>query len=318
MRVELADDVYVQSNTDPRAVAAVLKLLEAFDSGRHDWIVDALGMDAVEEFLPRHVPTLAATYTSLARGAAVASRAWTGTSQAATTVRITPEDLDDYAADLSRSAVVIVEDLESDGNHFLPTLAHVFGAERIRVALDKGWLEVRHSGGTGRIPAVAAAEAARFRRLIRVVAFLDSDRLFPGEETLSMQSAAKAKAVPIEVHVLAFREAENYAPDKVLRQVGNKREAELKVAALRKLPAQHRRHVDMKKGLARWPIPQQRNAFGAVDPGVVRDLRGGFGSTVLKTMFEMRLDLSEHDFVEMDADAAHDLRTLLALIDSRI
>lgn len=317
MRVELADEVFTRPDPDPAAVHAVYDLLKAFERGQHDWVIDALGVDAVAGYLPRHHPTLADTYAAMAR-MAVVQAAYTGTTQRGVPVRVTPGDLDDHAADLCRPAVVVVEDLENDGHHFLPTLVHVFGAERVRVALERGWLEVRHGGGTGRIPDVAAAEAARFRRLVRVVAFMDSDRVFPEDKTNSMKSAEKAEALPIEVHVLACREAENYAPDKVLRQVGRKTEAAVKVAALARLPKQHRRHVDIKNGFPKGQVPQQRTAFGPVDREVLRDLRSGFGKTVLKTMFEMRLELCEDDFVATDADAAEDLRKLLALIDSRI
>lgn len=318
MRVEVADEVFTRADPDPAAVHAVYDLLKAFERGQHDWMIDAFGVDAVAAYLPRHHPTLADTYAAMARMASV-QIAYTGTTQRVTPVRVTVDDLDDHAADLCRPAVVVVEDLENDGQHFLPTLAHAFGADRVRVALERGWLEVRHSGGTGRIPAVAAAEAARFRRLVRVVAFMDSDREWPDHESSTLRSAAKkARDLPIEVHVLACREAENYAPDKVLRVVGRRAESAVKVAALGRLPRQYRRHVDIKNGFRKKQVPEQRSAFGPVDPAVERDLTPGFGAAVLRTMFEMRLALCEDDFVATDPEAADDLRKLLALIDSRI
>jgi hypothetical protein len=318
MRVELADEVFTQPHAEPRAVTAVLKLLETFDTGQHDWVIDPLGVDAVAEYLPRHCPPLADVYADMARMASVQTAAYTTPAERDQFVQVTADDLADHSADLCRAAVVVVEDLQNDGRHFLPTLAHVFGAQRVQRALDNGWLEVRHAGGTGRIPAVAEQAVGQFRRLVRVVVFMDSDQEWPGHESSTMKSARKLKALPIEVHVLACREAENYVPNKVLRQVGRKAEAAVKVAALAKLPHQHRRHLDLKKGFPRGVIPAQRAAFGNVAPHVVRDLRQGFGDTVLKTMFDMRLELREDDFVATDPDAADELRTLLALIESRI
>jgi hypothetical protein len=318
MRVELMDDVFTDASPAPGHITAVFDLLTAFERGQHDWVIDDLGVEAVATYLPRHHPTLADTYTSMAQMAAV-QVAYTSTTQASDPVRVTRDDLRDHSNDLCRPAIVVVEDLSSDGDYFLPALVHVFGADRIRKALEEGWLEIRHGGGVGRIPTVAAAEAARFRRVVRVVAFMDSDRETPDHESDTLKSADKTRAIPIEVHVLTFREAENYVPDKVLRQVGKSTESAVKVAALARLPRQHRRHVDIKNGFKKgFQPPHQRTAFGAVPNDVLNDLKPGFGGTVLRTLFEMRLDLCEDDFVAMDPEAADDLRKLLALIDSRI
>jgi len=176
MRVEIDHEIFRTPNPRKPEIQAVFRLLETFDTGRHDWVIDPFEVDDFAAFAPSHFPSLAGTYASMARLASKRATAWTGSGRHKTVV-VDSASLVDLAADLSQSAVVVVEDLPSDGDHFLETLREVFGGKRLQQAYHEQWLEVIHSGGTGRMPNVAAAAAKRFRRLVRVMAFLDSDRL---------------------------------------------------------------------------------------------------------------------------------------------
>lgn len=162
MQVAIEPEVFRMEHPQNAAIGAVFRLLEAFDIGRHEWVIDPFEVDDFVSFAPSHFPSLAATYASMARLASKRTAAWTGGDQRGA-VRVDTTSLVDLAADLSQPAVVVVEDLPSDGDRFLGTLIEVFGPERLRGAYRERWLEVVHSGGTGRMPAVAAAAAKRFR-----------------------------------------------------------------------------------------------------------------------------------------------------------
>jgi hypothetical protein len=313
MRVQIHPDVFRMSDPQRSVIRAVARLLETFEDGRHDWAIHPYHVDDFAAFLPLHFPSLARTYTSMARLAAKREAAWTGTDQVATSIIADADGLEDLAADLSRAAVVVVEDLRTDGTYFLETLIEVFGPERLRTAYREHWLEVHHSGGKGRMPAVAAAAARRFRRLIRVIAFLDSDRLTP-DDPGNADSVSALEANRIHAHMLTWREAENYAPDRVLSRCGKRHTAEGKVELLNHLLPHQRGVYDMKKGFARG-IPQQQEVFAALDSKVVEGLRPGFGDIVLQHMYELRFELTAADFEAVDSAAADDLRTLLRAIE---
>jgi hypothetical protein len=256
MQVAIDPEVFRTDRPHKTAIQAVSRLLETFDVGRHDWIIDPFEVDDFANFVPSHFPSLAATYASMARLASKRTAAWTGDEQRGAVLVDNPS-LVDLAADLSQSAVVVVEDLSSDGERFLGTLIEVFGPRRLRDAYREHWLEVVHSGGTGRMPAVAAAAAKRFRKLVRVVAFLDSDRLTldaPGNSA----KAERLSAHCAYVHLLAWREAENYAPDVVLaRCVSSYSASETVLQTLRRLLPHQRGVYDMKYGFRKGVLPER-------------------------------------------------------------
>lgn len=55
-------------------------------------------------------------------------------------------------------------------------------------ALSQGWLEIEHGGG-GSLAKVAESAMRRYRRLVRVAALLDSDRMVPGQRTNAYEKA---------------------------------------------------------------------------------------------------------------------------------
>ncbi|WP_229070194.1 hypothetical protein [Actinoplanes sp. DH11] len=313
MRVEIDPEVFRAHDIRKPEVQAVFRLLETFDVGRHDWVIDPFDVDDFAAFLPSHFPSLAESYAAMARLASKREAAWTGNDQHVSIV-VDTDNLVDLAADLSQSAVVVVEDLPSDGDRFLGTLIEVFGPERLRQAYREGWFEVVHSGGTGRMPDVAAAAVRRFLRLIRVVAFLDSDRLTmdaPG----NADKVEKLAGYGAHVHLLAWREAENYVPDAVLRKCVSRAAAARTLHALHQLRPHQRAVYDMKHGFREGVPPAQRDVFADLDEAVLEVLRDGFGRNVLVRLSDLRSELAAADFEAVDRGAAADLRALLEAID---
>ncbi|MGX7669810.1 hypothetical protein [Plantactinospora sp. DSM 117369] len=328
MRVELAPEVFADTDdsTGPYALPDLhhlYDLLRCFAEERHEWVVaDVAVVAAVRDFVPRHLPQLADTYIALAEDAAVAVNAWTGTTQAtADPVAVSRADLTEYAEDLCQRAVVVVENQESDGS-FLETVAYVLGHQRILTAFRNRWVEIGHGGGSD-LMKTALAAGNRFRRVIRVVAVLDSDRLIPRQRTGSHDKAKTLEDLDIGVHVLVRREAENYVPDKVLAGVGQLAEASARLDRLKQLTPEQRGHYDMKHGFSRLDrsadaVRAHEELFPDLDHRTRSALHDGFGSDLLSRMRTYREGLTEHDFAQLGDDVVAELRELLATIAGRI
>lgn len=322
MRVELTADIFAEpadpaDRYDPHDLHA---LLRCFHDDRHEWVTSVEVVEAVRAYLPSRLPELADTYASIAEDAMVKAYAWTGTSQRQDVVRVGRADLADHTADLCRPAVVVVENSGSDAG-FLTTVAHAFRHDRILTALARSWLEIHSAGGSGEVPRVAREHAARYRRLVRVVAVFDSDSLIPGQRTGNHDSADQLATANVAVHVLVRREAENYVPHRVLARIGRQREASRKLTLLKRLTPQQRAHIDMKYGFGKAKpaeVATQQELFGSLDPVVRRALYDGFGKNLLERFAEHREQLTEDDFTALGDEVVAELRRLLDLIASRI
>lgn len=312
MRVDLDAEAF----TDADALPELLNLMRCFASGRHDWLATPETDAAGAYYFTEHAPRLAGTFAALGRKGAVAV-AWQGTEDAIDAVRVTKADLADYAADLCRAAVLVLENQDSDGS-FIRTVARVFRVERLEQALAEGWLELDHGGGDTLV-SVTKAQAAHFRRRPRVAALLDSDRLVPGEPTRAHAKADDLQQHGVVVHVLELREAENYVPFRVLHSVGKAGAASRRLDALKLLTPQQRGHIDMKTGFGPPTDPpivpgRQKRLFDGVPMQVLLRLRGGFGKDLLKRMEAMRDRLHERDFTQLGEDVAEELRRMLATL----
>jgi|GEM_PF-2439939 len=327
MRVELAPEIF--RDTDPATATPygpqdlhhLYDLLRCFVEGRHHWVADATVAVAVQDFLPGHLPQLAGTYAALARKASVTAQAWTGTSQAADVVRVTRSDLAEHAVDLCQRAVLVVENQLNDG-YFLTTVAHVLGDKRIVTALSEGWLDIVNGGGSTLLM-VARQVAGRFRRVVRVAAILDSDRLIPRQRTGNHDKADQLQGWGVATHVLQRREAENYVPHRILAGTGRPGEASRRLTLLKRLTAEQRDHYDMKHGFKKVDRSAQvRSAFdelfNALDQETRTGLHDGFGSDLLERLHTHRAALTEHDFHQLGEEVVAELRALLATIAGRI
>ncbi|MFC6020413.1 hypothetical protein ACFP2T_30115 [Plantactinospora solaniradicis] len=326
MRVELTSEVFsdIDDTTgpySPQDLHHLYELLRCFGEERHEWVADETVVVAVRAFLPRHLPQFADTYADLAEDAVVAVDAWTGTSQSTDAVRVSRADLTDHAVDLCQRAVVVVENQESDG-FFLEAVAHVLGHERMNRAIDKDWIEIANGGGSSLVK-VAEKAARRFRRVVRVVAVLDSDRLIPRQRTGSHDKADRLVGLRVAVHVLARREAENYVPYRVLAGVGRPADASARLRWFKQLTPEQRGHYDMKHGFSKvHKSTTATNAFQELFPDLDQRTRSGlhdgFGTDLLERMHTHRDGLTEHDFAQLGADVVAELRALLATIAGRI
>lgn len=314
MRVDLAADVF-QGKT---ALLDLLSMLRCFAEERHDWVSTTETLVTAELYFRDHVPTMAATFVELGRKGTVSS-VWSGSQY--DPVRVCAADLGDHVADLIQSAVLVVENQDSDGC-FVSALAHIFGATQLRSALSQHWLTIEHGGGSS-LDQVAQNAISRFRCRIRVVALLDSDRLVPGEHTQAHIKAARLEEAGIAVHVLELREAENYVPNRILGRIHPRREAMRRLNYLKLLNAEQRGHFDMKQGFGPMtgpPIvpPSQRSLYSSISQQSLRGLRGGFGNELLRKMEEASVHMTEDDFASVGDQVVSELRSMLDKISGVI
>lgn len=294
MRVELHPGVF----TGNGPLSPIIQVMQCVAHGRHDWSADSLTLDAAERYFVIHAPTMGPTYLELGRKGLV-DAAWRppGTT---TLVRITLSDLSDVAEDLCRPAVLVVEDLESDGC-FVRAIVKVFRADHLRKALSRDWLVIRHGAGE-RLVLVAQEDRRLFRCEVRVVALLDSDRRRPQERTKAHEKADGLQGSGILVHVLEFREAENYVPNRVLSAtIARRKDARRKLEYIKRLSSAQRGYYDMKigfrqKGDAFTIHSEQKELFGGLDDEIVRALGAGFGQGLLRQLESQCDNLTEEDF----------------------
>jgi hypothetical protein len=317
MRVEFAVEVF----TDDAPLPPLVMLLDGIARGRHNWWADPASLAAAEIYFGLHAPRMVASYLELGRKGTVHS-AWQSASEVSpATVRITLADLADLVEDLSRPAVLVVEDHVSDGC-FVRALARVFAAERLLAALDRDWLVIRHGGGE-RLVSVAKAEREAFRRSVRVVTLLDSDRWLPDQQTHSHEKADQLRRHGVLTHVLTLREAENYLPNHVLHAaVARPSDASRRLDHLKQLDQRQRGYFDMKHGFRRTATgeptvrDEQKELYADLDAGTVRVLSGGFGSHLLPLLERECARLTEQDFHKLGPAVVAELRELLSMINS--
>ncbi len=205
MRLKIEATVFLTSSNEMQ----VIRLLDLVTSGRHEWIADAASVRALESYVPVTVLRGAPAILDAARKSLQATTAYGFSAGGA--VEVDASTLGACVEDLSRAAVLVVEDIVTD-RLFIECVAKVLKHEAAVTALARGWLEVAHGGG-GRIRDVALSIAGKYQRVTRVMVLLDSDRLNPGDRTRQHELADDLTSRGIGVHVLEWREAENYLPN---------------------------------------------------------------------------------------------------------
>ncbi|MGW3604375.1 hypothetical protein [Micromonospora sp. NPDC005161] len=264
----------------------VAKLLDLAMSGRHRWRPDR----AVAESAARFAETLPfKAVKTFVEHALV--EAFKPTTAEDTSAVVTAARLKDLVEDLSRPAVLVVED-EITEESFLLAVAEAFGEHAIVQALGAHWLRLSHAGGKDRMVQFVERRRREFSVLIRVAALMDSDRGSAGQRTKNDTYALQIRALDgvSEVHVWHCRELENYVPCRVWEEAFVGREAgerDAKLASLRRMAHETRHYVDVKKH---------------------------FGGSMPKPLIPPDLRLTEEDFDELGPVAVADLRELLAMI----
>ena len=310
MQLNMNSEIFTSSESLPY----ILTLLRCVQDGKHVWVADENEATAAKAYMQEHVPSLADSYSSLAQKGTVQIQ-WIGATQKPAVITIRADNLGDAAHDLSRPAVVVVEDLTSDGS-FLISLCAIFGADRITAAHSNGWLEIRHGGGGGSLPSVTRAEINLFRRHVRVAALLDSDRLVPGEHTDAYNRAEALQKLGATVHVLELREIENYVPNRALAAVRPQRTSSRRLKFLKRLTSDQRAVYDMKHGFgpaSSPPVipPRQVPVYGGLSQETLRGLRSGFGRNVASCMNGMTTTLTKRDFHGLGTSVVAEITTML-------
>jgi hypothetical protein len=274
-------DVYLDKEVFgvAESLASVLTLLAYVAEGRHNWRLDLDSASAATEYLTTHAPLLYRTYIELIERS-LAELSWAPATEAgASNLLVTNvEDLVDTVHDLARAGSIVVEDLVSD-RFFIEAILAAFSPGALH-ALESGWIRIVHSGGKGRMVEVARNELAAFRRAARVVAILDSDKLFPDHVTPNAEIAARLVTLGVTAHVLRSREAENYIPNRALAVRMHRPRDRSIFDALTALTADQRAHYDFKRGfrtsgmLAAIPL-EQSDLYAAVAPSVLGTLGPG-------------------------------------------
>ncbi|WP_445148364.1 hypothetical protein [Baekduia sp. Peel2402] len=301
----------------------VLALVRLIANGQHEWLATPDTADAATRYFENKLPDESQTLTLLAESSFQVAAAYSAPSVGRRAPSVTAATLSAFVADLSRSACLVVEDREADGA-FLGSLFRIFGRSRLSQALERGWLEFVHAGGTGRVVSVARGAKQHFHHLERVVAVVDSDRMTPGVQSPNAHIASRLAPDGVHVHILELREAENYIPTKALTTIrvvrGQRRVLSEKLEALKGLTVDQRGHLDFKNGFrmgANGPeVPaSQASLYASVSESDRVRLVGGFGSSALECVSTAEASLKPSDFATVAPNARAELEDLLNKIE---
>jgi hypothetical protein len=271
----------------------VIRVLTLVANGRHDWRPGMAGAIRAERFVAKlasaemRVPTLAEWARKAVEEAAFPHRT------PVPAVRVPAGTLEEMVSDLEQPAILLVENRPGDGG-FVRRVAIALGDRRIVDALDKMWLRFSHGGGSGDMGSLAAEECKAFRLLVRVAVLFDSDRRHEGDQSPNEKKAQQVREAGVrEVHILAWREMENYLPFRVWEH--HFPSETQKITGLRATPPHQRGYTDLKLHFL-GPKPWPR------------------GKRMPKPLIPDAVTLTEADFAELGPDVVPELRKLLAMI----
>jgi len=262
--------------------APVIDVLMMVAKKRHDWHPTLAAADRLDRFMQGSREVKLPVLTEWAQKAF--EEAAHPHEDERPAVPVTVAQLEDIVDDLGKAAVLVVENKLGDGG-FVRGVARALGEQRVVDALRKGWLRFSHGGGCGQMAKLAADECEAFTLLLRVAILYDGDRYMEGGPSDNDAKAARARAAGVtEVHVLTFREAENYLPFPVWEHHFPRRTAQISV--VRSMPPRQRGYDDLKVRIGKITDPLIPDAVA----------------------------LTEADFAELGPDVVAELRELLAMI----
>lgn len=318
--------VRVTTNSDLFAgdgnIVAIVSLIRFFTSGRHQWILELETVSAVERFFGVNIPALSGSVGTLARKAWTSQVAWSSKSQVSQqshSYAVSGATIEAALADLGRPGVLVVEDLISDGA-FINAVTSAFGDSRITEALNMGWLELRHAGGGGRLLAISEDAAQKFQVQPRVGALIDSDSLYPGHRTRAHATFDHLVGLGLRCHVLAYREIENYIPNRALASIRPYPKSHKRLAALKVLDDAQRGHLDIKNGLGRRDkrftrAPKEhQDLYSELDEHVLTALEEGFGVNIIASLTKISSVLTARDFASLGDSVRGEVEDLLSMI----
>lgn len=280
MRLDIEPDVFTSGDR-----LSVIHLLWLAAKGQHEWRPSLPAAISAERFATEAVPALSEFVQQALVEAANPAPA------APAVARISVDRLKELVSDLGRPATLIVENRIADGG-FVRAVAAALGDHRVVEALSpqRQWLCLSHGGGSTQIPDLAADERAGFTVLVRVAVLIDSDRKGAGlSEPKQDRVAMKCRDNGVaEVHLLAWRMMENYAPFRVWEHHFAHRPEH--VDELRAIEPEQRGYLHLKTWFKGRRCPPPTKVFPA------------------------GLTLTEEDFAELGPEVVAELRELLAMI----
>lgn len=279
MRLDIEPDVFTSGDR-----LSVIHLLGLAVEGQHEWRPSLPAAISAERFATEQAPL----FSEFVQQALV--EAANPAPAAPAVARISADRLKELVSDLRRPATLIVENRIADGG-FVRAVAAALGDHRVVKALSQQppWLGFSHGGGSGDIPELAADELAGFTVLVRVAVLFDSDRRAASDPGRNQDKVMKCRDNGVaEVHLLAWRMMENYAPFRVWEHHF----------------AHRPEHVDELRAIE----PEQRGYL---------HLKTWFKDRRChppKRVFPAELTLTAEDFAELGPEVVAELRELLAMI----
>jgi hypothetical protein len=324
MRVEIAPGALSDSNA-----LSILSLMRLFLKSRHEWTNGHLIKNEIQDFCEKHAPPQKETLAELSLKTLTDS-AWKASTSVSRnlTVEGPPEAIEVLVAELHKAAQLIVENHRAD-KCFVLGIAYAFNEKIIIDAYLRGWLEFPNGGGKDDALAIAESALAKAepRPVPNLGLLLDSDRMTPSDLPTRHETILDLVRRSLPVHVLIFREAENYVPNKVLiKKYRYRPEAARKIAVLKTLTSAQRGYFDMKKGFksphgdhAEVPA-RQKELYAGLSGHDVTKLKHGFGSNLTETLEEHARDgkVTAEDFAKLGSGVREELRSLLNLVISLI
>jgi len=300
MLLDLEATVFnTDGDQDPYLVITLVRF--ALES-RHNWFPPPHLVEVASRYLEKHFSTMRC-WPEFLRNAATAS-AWQSPRQRPA-ARITVENLEPIVNDLSKAAVVVVENGRNDGS-FLRAVFAAYAPE-LAEALSRDWLQLDHAGGTGEQGYVADESAIRFRSICRVVVVKDNDKRHADPAANSGPDNWPPEKPYL--HIWRRLEVENYLPDVVLHLSEHPRAAAL-VHHLRAMTAEQQRWIDMKGGLAKGPL----ELFRDIDQAARGVWQSGFGKRFPKPLVPPTVTLTVDDFRSLGDDVHDELVQLVQRI----
>lgn len=228
---------------------------------------------------------------------------------------------DDASRCLGTPVSVAVENATSDGG-FLMTMIHALTRIELWQAHGRGWLVFEQMGGYGEVEKTVGRLRENVPGPCRVFVLADSDALYPGERTATVEKvedACRGHGVPFAV--LRKRKIENYLPASILNRLSGTQRRRVFQALLHLSPDQ-RDHYEMKNGFrpderGRAVVPlEQQTLFRGVRAPVLRDLCGGFGRRIAEEFRDQRDEFTGEDVRQVCASDRHELDRILDQIEA--
>ena len=285
MRVEFSSEVL----SDPRCYSILDRIVHFFDEERHiwhsqdpdavknsDWFSseeDSRSARMIKELFEKS--NVQEEYTPTESGRHSICIVVSGSTLDETGTTLAPNDA--YRA-LNRPGYVVVEDAESD-SAFVNAMVQAYDRYPIYAAIENGWLQFEHMGGCGQLERTLRrirSEPTGSPGPMRTVVVVDSDRLFPGQETENSRRVDRLCSEFGAVGwILQKREAENYLPIPVLNNAGR-----LQIlGAFGRLSQLQKDFFDMKHGFPNEGIPPEQNVlYQGVSNVDIERLKNGFGN----------------------------------------